>query len=56
MNVNFKEMKKTYIIPVLDAIKVQMIGAICTGSGEGFPGDNPPGTGTDGPNAAPKVI
>lgn len=50
-------MKKAYIIPILDVIKVQMIGAICSGSGEGgFPGDNPSGTGTNEPNAAPKVI
>lgn len=48
-------MKKAYIIPILDIIKAQMVGAICVGSGENDPQSNP-NPGPEFPSAAPKVV
>lgn len=48
-------MKKKYIIPSLDIIKAQMVGAICAGSGENDPQSSPT-PGTEVPTAAPRVV
>lgn len=47
-------MKKKYIIPTLDVIKVQMIGVVCSISGGNTPKENP-NPGPEFPPAAPKV-